>query len=135
MSVSGSPPIKIGLLEVQLEERPDRLIAHWFGRSEARDTSKEVDPLLKRLLERAEQERRTLELHFERLEHFNSATVGALLRMINSARERAVKVELCYEPGQRWQAISFEALSAAVRAPGAQSAATIRIRAVERAVV
>lgn len=129
-----SPSFKLGLLEVFLEEKPQRLLARWLGRSEARDPSRELDPFLMQLLSRAEKEKKTLELRFEKLEHFNSATVGALLRMLNSARERQIPLELWYDASLRWQSVSFEALSSAVRSPGAIAPATIRIRSVERGV-
>lgn len=127
-------PLQVGLLQLIVDERPQRIVIQLLGRSEARDPIKELDPLFTQFLTRAEVERKTLELRFERLQHFNSATVGALLRMINSARDRQIQVDLIYDPALRWQSVSFEALSSAVRAPGAALPPTIRIRAVERAV-
>lgn len=132
--MAGSGSQKIGLLDVVIEERPARIYVQLLGRSEARDSSKELDPLFTELLARAEAERKTLELRFERLEHFNSATVGALLRMINSARNRLIQLDLCYDASLRWQSVSFEALNSAVRTPGSALPPTIRIRSIERAV-
>ena len=132
--MAASPRIQIGLLELVVDEKPDRISVQWIGRSEARDPSKEVDPLLNDLLARAEKGRTILEHRFEWLEHFNSSTVGALLRMINSARDRQIAVELTYDAGLRWQSLSFEALASAVRPPGSALPPTIRIRAVERTV-
>lgn len=129
-----SASFKLGSLEVILEEKPQRIVARWIGRSEARDPSKELDPFLVQLLDRSAKENRTLELRFEKLEHFNSATVGALLRMINSARDRQLHLELWYDQGLRWQSVSFEALTSAVRSPGQVAPPTIRIRPVERTV-
>lgn len=132
--MAASASQKIGLLDVFIEERPTRIYVQLLGRSEARDPSKALDPLFTQLLSRAEAERKTLELRFERLEHFNSSTVGALLRMINSARDRLIQLDLCYDASLRWQSLSFEALSSAVRSPGSALPATIRIRSIERAV-
>src|SRR6478735_10297086 len=117
-------------LTISLEERgASRLIARWTGRSDARDPGILLEPFLARLMANAEQTRRLLELRFEKLEYFNSATVGVLLRLLNTARERAMPVEVTYDAALRWQSVSFEALQ---RAMSSAAAPTIRIRTVDR---
>lgn len=123
--------LKADKLTITLEERGDaKLVARWEGRSDAREPGKVLEPFLARLTANAEATQRTLELRFERLEYFNSSTVGILLRLINTARERALSLEFTYDAGLRWQSVSFEALQKALAGGG--SAPTVRIRSVDR---
>lgn len=119
-------------LKIEVEERaPNRIVAWWTGRSDARDPGKHLDPFLSQLIAEAQAGNRVLELKFEYLEYFNSSTVGALLRLINSATENQVHVELSYDPALRWQSISFEALERAAAASSG-NAPFVHIRAIER---
>lgn len=135
--MASAPDLPLGLnadkLSLSLEERAGgRIVVRWAGRSDARDPGKALEPFLARLLDNAEATRRTVELRFEKLEYFNSSTVGVLLRLLNSARERAIALELTYDAALRWQSVSFEALERTLRSAAGSPPATIRIRAVDR---
>jgi hypothetical protein len=51
-----------------------------------------------------------VEVHFEHLEYFNSATVTVIVQMIHDARARSVRLSLVYDPTLHWQRLSFDAL-------------------------
>jgi hypothetical protein len=49
-------------------------------------------------------------MHFERIEHFNSSTITALIRLIQTARKAGVKLVMVYDQNLKWQRLSFDAL-------------------------
>jgi hypothetical protein len=85
------------------------------GRSSSREAGKTLAPLFDRVLAEARSEARTLALHFERLEYFNSSTIAALVQFIRAAHEMGVGLTVVYDGKQRWQAMSFDALRRALR--------------------
>ena len=82
----------------------------WTGRSTDRHPSKILNPWFDKLLGQASKEQYAVFMHFETLEHFNSSTIGAIVQLIKTARDREVPLKLVYSSKHRWQRISFEAL-------------------------
>jgi hypothetical protein len=84
------------------------------GRSASREAGKVLAPLFDRALAAAQGGVR-LVLHFEALDYFNSSTIAALVQFIRATQEAGVDLTLVYDPAQRWQAMSFDALRRALR--------------------
>lgn len=82
----------------------------WLGKSGDRHPRKVLEPYFSTVLESASAQGCSLELHFERLQHLNSSTITALIQLIQDARQKSVKLAFAYDPGIRWQKLSFEAL-------------------------
>ena len=109
----------LGDLTIDVDEpAADRLALIWKGMSNSRDPDKGVRSFFGLALAEASTKSQTLEMHFEQLTHFNSSTIAALLRFIEEARTRKVKLALYYDGSLRWRAHSFEPLSALVRDDG-----------------
>jgi hypothetical protein len=89
---------------------PDPVRLHWRGKSNQMSPGLVLDPFLALALDEAEQSRVALEMHFEQIEHFNSSTITALLRLLEDARQRSVRVVLVYSSARKWQRVSFEGL-------------------------
>ncbi len=85
------------------------------GRSSSREAGKTLAPLFDRVLSEAKAERRTLALHFDKLEYFNSSTIAALVQFIRAAHEMGIALTVVYDGKQRWQSMSFDALRRALR--------------------
>jgi hypothetical protein len=102
--------IRVGELVLQIRSGGGAIRVEWEGRSNDRDPERVLGPTLSRTLSKAEQSGLRLELHFELLEFFNSATITAIIRHIMAARERRVAVWVHYDPSHRWQKIFFDAL-------------------------
>ncbi len=51
-----------------------------------------------------------VEMHFEKLEHFNSSTIAAIIRFIQDARTKGVRLVIVYNQALKWQKLSFDAL-------------------------
>jgi hypothetical protein len=82
----------------------------WKGKSNHRNPSEVLGPYFLEVLASAGALRVPLELHFEQLEHFNSSTITSVIKLIQDARARTIKLVLVYDPTLRWQKLSFDAL-------------------------
>ena len=82
----------------------------WKGKSNSRQPSELLGPYFRDVLSTASTRNVPLELHFEKLEHFNSSTITSIIKLIQDARSRAVKLVIVYNPALKWQKLSFDAL-------------------------
>jgi hypothetical protein len=91
----------------------------WKGRSTARNPGELLVPYFQAVFESAvESGRATVEMHFERMEHFNSSTVGALIYLIQDARGRQLPLVFVYDQKLKWQKLSFDAMRVFVKSDG-----------------
>ena len=84
-----------------------------------------IAPLFDRALSGARDEGRVLVIHFEKLEYFNSSTIAALVQFIRAVNEAGLGLTVVYDPSQKWQALSFDALRRALRPFEATGATTV----------
>lgn len=101
-----------------------------IGKSASREAGKVLAPLFDQALAVARSEARTLSLHFEALEYFNSSTIAALVQFIRAVQEGGVGMEVVYDARQKWQAMSFDALRRALRPFEAADGASVRFRSI-----
>ena len=87
----------------------------WQGRSTDRSPSKILSPYFAGVLDDAGGRKKPLELHFEKLEHFNSATVTAIIQIIQDARAKSVRLVMVFDQSLKWQKLSFDALRVFVK--------------------
>lgn len=109
--------LKAGDLTIEAVEAVDGSAVHlkWAGKSAERYPGKVLGPYFTAVLSQAAQRRATIEQHFEKLEHFNSSTVTAIIQMIQEARGRNVKQVLLFDQKLKWQTLTFEALRVFVK--------------------
>ena len=86
------------------------LVLTWKGKSDDRHPAKILGPYFASVLDRAAARPSAVEMHFEKLDHFNSSTIAAVIRFIQDARARGVKLVLVYNQALKWQKLSFDAL-------------------------
>lgn len=110
--------LALGDLNIEVQELPGKLVQQWKGSSNSRDPSVGLRPFLELAVAEASTRKLVLELHFENLGHFNSSTVATLLRFIEKAGQKGVKLVLYYNGSQRWQGHNFEAIALLNRAGG-----------------
>ena len=82
----------------------------WRGKSNNRHPGEALAPYFREILATASQKQLPIELHFERLEHFNSSTITSIIQLIQDSRARQVKLVLVYDQTLKWQKLSFDAL-------------------------
>jgi len=82
----------------------------WRGKSNNRHPSEALVPYFREVLATAVTRKVPLELHFEKLEHFNSSTITSIIQLIQDSRARSIKLVLVYDEALKWQKLSFDAL-------------------------
>ena len=83
---------------------------HWTGRSNARNPSAFLERYFHEIADRANVQSASIEMHFEKLEHFNSSTVTPILKLVEMLEEQKTPITFFYDPEFIWQRASFEAL-------------------------
>jgi hypothetical protein len=101
--------LSAGDLTITVEEGAT-LRLEWLGKSNDRQPQKVLEPYFDKCLEAADAKKVALEMHFEKLDYFNSSTISSLIQMIQKARTRSVKLVIQYNAAIRWQKLSFDAL-------------------------
>lgn len=100
-----------GDLTIELaEDQTEAIRCTWRGRSNDRNPNDALAPYFSRLLAAANETAVPLEMHFQHLEHFNSSTITSLIRLIQDARAKHVRLVLIYDQNLKWQRLSFDAL-------------------------
>jgi hypothetical protein len=99
-----------GDLTIDVAPAAEALVCTWKGKSTDRQPGKVLAPYFERLLAEATGASVPLEMHFEGLEHFNSSTITVLIRLIQNARAKSVRLVFVYAQELKWQRLSFEAL-------------------------
>jgi hypothetical protein len=102
--------LRAGTLTIEIAELDGKLILSFTGKSNDHNPDKVLQPYFDRLLPQAEKSGLALELHFERLLHFNSSTIGFLIRLVQDAKQRKIPLTLVYAEHELWQRVSFDAL-------------------------
>lgn len=119
--------VVLGELTVSAEREAANLLRVMLtGKSASRDAGRELQPVFERLLSTAKEEGRTLALHFERLDYFNSSTIAGLVQFIRTAQQAGVGLVVRYDGKLKWQAMSFDALRRALKPFESAEGATLR---------
>ena len=108
-------PLHEGELSIEPSVFLGRLRLDWTGRSSHRDPGAFLRPYLAEALRVVEEQGTVLEMHFEKLVHFNSSTIAVVVQLIAIARMRNVSLMLVYDARAKWQAMSFDALRRALQ--------------------
>lgn len=82
----------------------------WRGKSNERHPHEALAPYFREVLATAGTRKLPIELHFEKLEHFNSSTITSIIQLIQDSRARSIKLVLVYDQALKWQKLSFDAL-------------------------
>ena len=100
-----------GDLQIHVTQLPPYLIRlDWTGRSNGAEPARTLAPFFGLVINRALDQGSAVEMHFERLAHFNSSTITSIIQLIQDSRARAIKLVLVYDEALKWQKLSFDAL-------------------------
>ena len=97
-------------LTIEVVAQPACVRLDWTGRSGARQPGSVLRPFLDRVAVEAAREHARIELHFEKLEYFNSSTISALIQFAQQMRRENQPLACFYNAKLAWQRNSFEAL-------------------------
>ncbi len=88
----------------------EAIVCVWKGKSSDRNPGQVLGPYFQTLVDQAAGDDVALEMHFDKLDHFNSSTITALIKLIQSARAKSVRLVMAYDQSLKWQKLSFDAL-------------------------
>lgn len=116
-----------GALKIEVADAggKDPILLLWEGRSIDRNPAKFLGPYCASIIAVAAGRGAPIEMHFEKLEYFNSSTITAVIQVIQDAKKHNVKLVILFNPALKWQTISFDTLRAL-----AKGNALLEIRAV-----
>jgi hypothetical protein len=100
----------VGDLRIEALEASTAVQLLWKGKSNNRHPGEALAPYFRDVLATAAMRKVPVELHFEKLEHFNSSTITSIIQLIQDSRARAIKLVLVYDEALKWQKLSFDAL-------------------------
>lgn len=103
--------LQSGDLTIEVAVTPDAVFqCTWKGKSNERNPPEILRPWFDKLLATVGEKKGTVEMHFEKIEHFNSSTITALIRLIQTCRKANLKLVMVYDQTLKWQRLSFDAL-------------------------
>jgi hypothetical protein len=92
------------------EDAPGVIRLDWRGKSNHRQPDVVLAPFFADMTSRAVTGQKALEMHFERLEFFNSSTITVIIQYVKELRDRKIKLTVTFDSRHRWQKIFFDAL-------------------------
>ena len=124
----------LGELRIEVTDIADGPLVRvdWRGKGNALQPTVALAPIFDDVLVRSRANGATVDMHFEELEFFNSATITAVLHFIRRARAERRTVVLNYHGGLRWQRYCFDALAAFEKDDGLVRIRPLDIPAVAR---
>jgi hypothetical protein len=109
--------VQLGDLEIEVgSTNPLRLV--FRGKSNHREPDSVLRPLFHEVLKTAATSGKAIELHFEKLEFFNSSTITSVIHFIKDLRSRQITTQVTYDAGHKWQKVFFDALGMLQKADG-----------------
>lgn len=102
--------LQSGDLTIEVAEAGAVWQCTWKGKSNERNPPEILRPWFDRLLATVVDKQGSIEMHFEKIEHFNSSTITALIRLIQTCRKANTKLVMVYDQTLKWQRLSFDAL-------------------------
>ena len=100
-----------GDLTIEVTVSPENVYSCvWRGKSNERNPPEILKPWFEKLLAAVTERKGSIEMHFEKIEHFNSSTITALIKLIQVCRKSNVRLVMVYDQSLKWQRLSFDAL-------------------------
>jgi len=98
-------------LTITRQRTSEGLTLHFYGRSIVRDPADFLMPLLSKYLDATARHNVRLILDFRRLSYMNSSTFTPLIKILQKARLGDHQVTAIYSKVEKWQEVSFGALT------------------------
>ena len=90
----------------------------WTGRSNSRDPERLLDAFFRGVVQEAVESGLCVEMRFERLDFFNSATITTLIQFVQEMSRNEARLVLVFDSKKRWQKLSFDVLRVFEKADG-----------------
>jgi hypothetical protein len=100
-------------LTIESLHQSELLVVRWLGRSEDKDPSRTLQPVLDAVCEQFHGGQ-AVEFDFRGLEYVNSSTIRPILGLVQRASSSSSSVRVLYDEGKTWQRMSFRAIGVAL---------------------
>ena len=111
--------MQAGELTIDVYDMPGRPVRVDFrGKSVHRQPDMILRPLFADVAKKATSYGAGVEIHFEELDFFNTATITTVIHYVKELRNRQVPLVLSYDASQKWQRVFFDALGMLAKADG-----------------
>jgi hypothetical protein len=98
-----------GDLHINVEEKNNRIVMKWLGKSRERDPGAMLYPYFNEIINEIKEIDLTID--FSELEYMNSSTVPPILKLFKLLDTRKIHTKILYDSRSGWQCASFKALS------------------------
>jgi hypothetical protein len=100
-----------GELTIDVYDMPGRAVRVDFkGKSVHRQPDMFLRPLFADIAKKASAYGAGIEMHFEELEFFNTATITSVIHFVKELRIKQIPMVLSYNARHQWQRVFFDAL-------------------------
>jgi hypothetical protein len=100
-----------GNLAIEVSKpQPTLMRLDWRGKSNDRQPGKMLTPFFATATAEAVSAKASMEMHFEKLEYFNSSTITSIIQLIQSLRQQKVPLTIFFAGNVKWQKLGFDAL-------------------------
>lgn len=109
--VSNPERFSSSLLTLEKTVDEPSITIRFIGRSNERNPSKFIYPILSDALNQSAIDRKDIILDFMDLEYMNSSTITPILKILDKVRrEETYRITITYNQSLKWQELSFSAL-------------------------
>ena len=98
------------LLNIEIMEDKDSLIAKWTGKSTDREPGKFITPILMDAIKEGSDKSLRVVMDFRELSYMNSSTITPLIKILERAKRGNTQISVLYNKALHWQSLSFSAL-------------------------
>ena len=103
--------MQAGELTIDVYDMPGRPVRVDFrGKSVHRQPDMILRPLFADVAKKATSYGGGVEMHFEELDFFNTATITTVIHFVKELRNKQMQVVLSYNASHQWQRVFFDAL-------------------------
>ena len=103
MQING---LKADNFEIKVINQNNQIKIQWFGRSEARNPAKLLNPYFENMLSKLKDKQ--VAIDYTELEFMNSSTVPPIIKFIKSCSQSASSIVVNYNMNLEWQTASFK---------------------------
>ncbi len=98
------------LLRIEIVDREQGIEVKWLGKSVQREPGRFITHVLGEVIDASSEFQKPVVLDFRELGFMNSSTITPVIKVLDRAKQSAVKLTLLYDKSSNWQDLNFSAL-------------------------
>jgi hypothetical protein len=101
---------KNNLLQIEFVENDISVSTKWNGKSVDRKPGIFITPILMKVLNKGNEQKKEIVLDFREIEYMNSSTITPVIKILERAKRGKSKITVLYKKSLKWQELIFSAL-------------------------